>query len=128
MSCLLMQKLNAINRSRFTASQQAREAISDGLTKETSLQAVRPRAALDANADVRFGSLAGIGQPIRDVRFTPKSGHVQRRARCRPVNIRRQAKPTTRGTSLNKKPRRSGMPTGAPMLVRSMCGGDDLRT
>jgi hypothetical protein len=25
---------------------------------------------------VRFGSLADIGQPIRDVRFTPKSRHV----------------------------------------------------
>jgi hypothetical protein len=26
--------------------------------------------------DVRFGSLADIGQPIRDVRFAPESGHV----------------------------------------------------
>jgi D-alanyl-D-alanine carboxypeptidase len=31
---------------------------------------------------VRFGSLADIGQPIRDVRFAPESGHVQRRTRC----------------------------------------------
>jgi hypothetical protein len=29
-------------------------------------------------ANVRFGSLADIGQRIRDVRFTPKRGHVQR--------------------------------------------------
>ena len=28
------------------------------------------------------GSLADIGQPIRHVRFAPKSGHVQRRSRC----------------------------------------------
>ena len=34
------------------------------------------------SVDVRFGSLADIGQPIRDVRFTPESGHVQRRNRC----------------------------------------------
>jgi hypothetical protein len=34
------------------------------------------------HADVRFGSLADIGQPIRDVRFAPESGHVQRRTRC----------------------------------------------
>ena len=26
-------------------------------------------------SDVRFGSLADIGEQIRDVRFTPKSGH-----------------------------------------------------
>jgi hypothetical protein len=32
--------------------------------------------------NVRFGSLADIGQPIRDVRFAPESGHVQRRNRC----------------------------------------------
>jgi hypothetical protein len=32
--------------------------------------------------DVRFGSLADIGQPIRDVRFAPESGHVQRQDRC----------------------------------------------
>jgi hypothetical protein len=28
---------------------------------------------------VRFGSLADIGERICDVRFTPKSGHTQRR-------------------------------------------------
>ena len=33
-------------------------------------------------AGARFGSLADIGQPIRDVRFTPESRHVQRRNRC----------------------------------------------
>ena len=32
--------------------------------------------------DVRYGSLADIGQPIRDVRFAPESRHVQRRNRC----------------------------------------------
>jgi hypothetical protein len=26
-----------------------------------------------SNTDVRFGSLADIGQPIRDVRFTPEA-------------------------------------------------------
>src|SRR5262245_21517226 len=31
---------------------------------------------------VRFGSLADIRKRIRDVRFTPKSGHAQRRHRC----------------------------------------------
>jgi hypothetical protein len=30
---------------------------------------------------VRFGSLTDIGQPIRDVRFAPKSGHVERQHR-----------------------------------------------
>ena len=34
-------------------------------------------AAIQVN--VRFGSLADIGARIRDVRFTPKSGHAQRR-------------------------------------------------
>ena len=33
--------------------------------------------------NVRYGSLADIGERIRDVRFTPRSGHVQRRQRCR---------------------------------------------
>ena len=28
--------------------------------------------------EVRFGSLADIGGRIRDVRFTPKNGHVER--------------------------------------------------
>ena len=32
--------------------------------------------------DVRFGSLADIGQLIRDVRFATESGHVRRRNRC----------------------------------------------
>ena len=30
--------------------------------------------------DVRYGSLADTAARIRDVRFTPKSGHAQRRA------------------------------------------------
>ena len=34
---------------------------------------------------VRFGSLADIGQPIRDVRFAPESGHVQRPASRTPT-------------------------------------------
>ena len=34
----------------------------------------RPMVALPCGRpDVRYGSLADIGQPIRDVRFTPKS-------------------------------------------------------
>src|SRR5689334_23564246 len=33
-------------------------------------------------ADVRFGSLADVGQPIRDVRFAPESRHAQRQHRC----------------------------------------------
>ena len=32
--------------------------------------------------DVRFGSLADIRERIRDVRFTPKSGHGQRPHQC----------------------------------------------
>ena len=32
--------------------------------------------------DVRFGSLADIRTRIRDVRFTPKSGHAQRQDQC----------------------------------------------
>ena len=31
---------------------------------------------------VRFGSLADFGEQIRDVRFTPKSGHAQRGIAC----------------------------------------------
>jgi hypothetical protein len=31
---------------------------------------------------VRFGSLADVGLRVRDVRFGPESGHVQRRHRC----------------------------------------------
>jgi hypothetical protein len=33
-------------------------------------------------SDVRFGSLADIGLPIREVRFAPDSRHVRRRNRC----------------------------------------------
>ena len=33
--------------------------------------------------NVRFGSLADIGERIRDVRFALKSGHAQSRQRCR---------------------------------------------
>ena len=36
----------------------------------------------DLPLNVRFGSLADISQHIRDVRFTLKSGHAQRRHRC----------------------------------------------
>src|SRR5262249_47213498 len=36
----------------------------------------------DLPLNVRFGSLADISQHIRDVRFTLKSGHPQRRHRC----------------------------------------------
>jgi hypothetical protein len=32
-------------------------------------------------ANVRFGSIADISERIRDVRFAPESGHVQRRHR-----------------------------------------------
>src|SRR5262249_42518130 len=32
--------------------------------------------------NVRFGSLADIRERTRDVRFTPRSGHAQRRHRC----------------------------------------------
>jgi len=32
--------------------------------------------------EVRYGSLADTGVEISDVRFTPESGHVQRRHRC----------------------------------------------
>jgi hypothetical protein len=39
----------------------------------------RPRATY---RDVRFGSLADIGQPIRDVCFTLESRHVERRNQC----------------------------------------------
>ena len=31
---------------------------------------------------VRFGSLAGISKRIRNVRFTPESGHAERQQRC----------------------------------------------
>jgi hypothetical protein len=34
------------------------------------------------SGDVRFGSLADIGEWIRDVRFAFESGHVQCRNRC----------------------------------------------
>jgi hypothetical protein len=33
-------------------------------------------------ADVAYGSKADIGLPAIDVRFTPKSGHVQRNIPC----------------------------------------------
>ena len=33
-------------------------------------------------SNVRYGSLADIGERFRDVRFTPKSGHAHRRHRC----------------------------------------------
>ena len=36
-------------------------------------------------SDVRYGSLADIGERIRDVRFTPESGHDQRQHR-RPLS------------------------------------------
>jgi hypothetical protein len=34
------------------------------------------------SVEVRFGSLADIWVRIRDVRFTPNSGHAQRRHQC----------------------------------------------
>src|SRR5262245_36212718 len=34
-------------------------------------------------SDVCYGSLADICERIRDVCFTPKSGHAQRQSRCR---------------------------------------------
>jgi hypothetical protein len=37
---------------------------------------------LNLGNNVRYGSLADIGQPIRDVRFTPESRHVQHRNQC----------------------------------------------
>ena len=36
-------------------------------------------------SNVRYGSLADIGQPIRDVRFAPESGHAERQHR-RPLS------------------------------------------
>jgi len=36
----------------------------------------------DCPVDVRFGSKANICSALRDVRFTPKSGHVQCTRRC----------------------------------------------
>ena len=37
---------------------------------------------LNLGNNVRYGSLADIGQPIRDVRFAPESRHVQHRNQC----------------------------------------------
>jgi hypothetical protein len=37
---------------------------------------------LNLGNHVRYGSLADIGQPIRDVRFAPESRHVQHRNQC----------------------------------------------
>ena len=45
--------------------------------------------------DVRFGSKADISACVRDVRFTPKSGHFQRRLRC-PLSAKSGHWPTTR--------------------------------
>ena len=39
---------------------------------------VREILAPNAAANVRFGSLADISEQIRDVRFTPESGHAER--------------------------------------------------
>ena len=45
-------------------------------------QATHGGELLAAFVHVRYGSLADIGQPIRDVRFAPESRHVRRRNRC----------------------------------------------
>ena len=47
---------------------------------ETARLGQRRRAMLQPY--VRFGSLADIGQPIRDVRFTPRSRHAHRLHQC----------------------------------------------
>ena len=46
---------------------------------------VREILAPNAAANVRFGSLADIGERTRDVRFTPESGHADRQHR-RPLS------------------------------------------
>jgi hypothetical protein len=54
------------------------------ITSEGS-ESHRPRGAMtgaEGAVDVCFGSLADIRERIRDVRFGPRSGHVQRRDRC----------------------------------------------
>ena len=44
---------------------------------------IGPTTALELDVqDVRFGSKADICSAIRDVRFTPKSGHVQCTRQC----------------------------------------------
>ena len=47
------------------------------------------------SGNVRFGSKADIGACVQDVRFTPKSGHSQRRVRC-PLSAKSGQRPTTR--------------------------------
>src|SRR5207344_577154 len=42
----------------------------------------RHRTFGSGGSNVRYGSLADISQCKRDVRFTPKSGHVQRNSAC----------------------------------------------
>ena len=46
---------------------------------------VRYRSFADFRANVRYGSLADISERIRDVRFTPESGHADRQHR-RPLS------------------------------------------
>ena len=41
-----------------------------------------PLLLLNGAANVRFGSEADIEAHVRHVRFTPESGHFQRRIRC----------------------------------------------
>ena len=62
-----------------------RGAYRDGSRpKASSLQAVRPMAALGANADVRYGSLADITAATRFVRFVAIAEPVQAVAKSKP--------------------------------------------
>jgi hypothetical protein len=67
---LLMRSFNSTNRFRFNAFAKASGSPIGAPPKESSLQAVRPRAALGADADVRLGSRADPHTVIGHVRFS----------------------------------------------------------
>ena len=82
----------------FHKVSRSKRAIGSGKALRKDVQ----KWAIAQAANVRFGSLADIRERIRDVRFAPESGHIQRRDRCLLCAMRRHRR--------NTQPRRYRQP------------------
>ena len=66
------------------------------MTQPPISRGFRGRGPESRAANVRYGSLADISERIRDVRFTPESGHAQRQR----VDVRYVPETDIQGESL----------------------------
>ena len=82
----------------FHKVSRSQRAIGSGKALRKDVQ----KWAIAQAANVRFGSLADIRERIRDVRFAPESGHIQRQDRCLLCAMRRHRR--------NTQPRRYRQP------------------